>query len=150
MTSPILPCKKTEKIMAAQGFLFLGGTLRTFFWGGTLRKVRVLFSKACLLYCFWVFFAPVGFENAGRSETFFLHVGMCVRLVHLTFVCAAAVWKLSCSNLSNHVSFLFGMAAAVAGAGGGAGGGDPPQYPSICLHLLVAMMTMRNRIPKRI
>ena len=72
MTSPILPCKKTEKIMAAQQILFFGGTLRTFFWGG-----------ACLLYCFWSFFAPVGFKNVARN-VFFLHVCMCVRLFHLT------------------------------------------------------------------
>ena len=34
MTSPILPCKKTEKIMAAQQILFFGGNTQNLFFGG--------------------------------------------------------------------------------------------------------------------
>ena len=134
MTSPILPCKKTEKIMAAQQILFFGGEhSEPFFWGGTLRTGRVFFSGACLLYCFWSFFAPVGFKNVVRNVFFpaCLHVHpvvsldcLCVPQPFRNFrLCVRSVFTLdSCCE----------MAAAVAGASGGsggAGGGSDPPYP---------------------
>ena len=39
MTSPILPCKKTKKIMAAQQILFFGGNTQNLFLGGNTQNL---------------------------------------------------------------------------------------------------------------
>ena len=103
-----------------------------FFWGGG-RLRRFFFSGACLLYCFWSVFAPVGFKNVVRNVFFpaCLHVRpvvsldcLCVPQPFRNFRwCVRPVFTLdSCRE----------MAAAVAGASGGsggAGGGSDPPYP---------------------
>ena len=56
MTSPILPCKKTEKIMAAQQILFFGGNTQNLFFGGEHLEQEDFFfrslSPVLFLECF--------------------------------------------------------------------------------------------------